>query len=89
MTAYRAFSGEWKAAFENADGFVEMLMAAFRLIMEAYGLPMLLGCLPWAVGLGLLGYAWSLRLILRRREYRRQRFMGAKTGPQPEANGAE
>lgn len=36
-------------------------------IFDVFGLPMFVGCLPWAIGGAWIGYVWSLRLISRHR----------------------
>jgi uncharacterized protein (DUF2062 family) len=51
------------------------LTAAWEItvaMVELWGLPMFLGCLPWAVVCGWIGYVWSLRFVTRRRESMRR-----------------
>jgi hypothetical protein len=64
-----------------ADQLVELLQADATFteslwiyavgIFDAWGAPMLLGCVPWAIGSAFLGYWWSLRLVRRFRLKRR------------------
>ena len=37
-------------------------------IFDVFGLPMIIGCLPWAIAGAWIGYVWSYRLISRHRE---------------------
>ena len=43
--------------------FLESLLIYVVGIFEAWGMPMMIGCVPWAIGGAFLGYWWSLRLI--------------------------
>ncbi len=52
--------------------FLESLLVYVVGIFEAWGMPMMIGCVPWAIGGAFLGYWWSLRLIYRFQN-RRQR----------------
>jgi uncharacterized protein (DUF2062 family) len=67
VPGYETFSRELMAALHvkahGADGF----WAQTRNLFELYGLPMLIGCLPWAVLGGWGGYAWTLTFLRRRR----------------------
>ena len=45
--------------------FLESLLIYVVGIFEAWGMPMMIGCVPWAIGGAFLGYWWSLRLIHR------------------------
>ncbi len=45
--------------------FLESLLIYVVGIFEAWGIPMMIGCVPWAIGGAFLGYWWSLRLIHR------------------------
>ena len=53
------------------------LTAAWEItvaMVELWGLPMFLGCVPWAVLSGWIGYRWTLRFVLRRQEAMRERL---------------
>ena len=45
--------------------FLESLLIYVVGIFEAWGMPMMIGCVPWAIGGAFLGYWWSLRFIHR------------------------
>jgi uncharacterized protein len=50
-------------------------------MVELWGLPMFLGCVPWAVLSGWIGYRWSLRFVTRRRDAMRERLaLNRRTG---------
>jgi hypothetical protein len=52
-------------------------------VVHKFGLPMMVGCVPWALLVSWIGYRWSLRLIVRRRarqaERRRRRHDDPRT----------
>ena len=51
------------------------LTAAWEItvaMVELWGLPMFLGCVPWAIIWGWVGYRWSLRFLTNRREAKRE-----------------
>ena len=50
--------------------FLESLLIYVVGIFEAWGMPMMIGCVPWAIGGAFLGYWWSLRLIHRFQDQR-------------------
>ena len=41
-------------------------------MIDLWGVPMFIGCVPWAVLFGWLGYRWSLRFVEHRRAMRRR-----------------
>ncbi len=53
--------------------FLESLWIYAAGIFEAWGVPMLLGSVPWSIASAFLGYWWSLRLIKRFRQRRHVR----------------
>jgi uncharacterized protein (DUF2062 family) len=53
-------------------------------IFEIWGVPMFIGCIPWAALCGWLGYRWSLKLI---REFRMRRVRRVMLG-EPGGEGA-
>lgn len=58
-------------------GFIESLFVYTVGIFETWGLPLLVGCVPWAIGGSWLGYVWCLKL-LRKLHARRQRKLEAR-----------
>ena len=68
---YAVFSERLMKLLQTDATFFESLWIYAVGIFEAWGAPMLIGCIPWAIGSAFLGYWWSLRLVLRFRERRR------------------
>jgi len=69
---YDAFSTrlhELLAANTDASALQEFWYGTIS-VLDAFGLPLFLGCVPWAVGLAVAGYFWSLRFVRRRHEAR-------------------
>jgi uncharacterized protein (DUF2062 family) len=59
------------------------LAAAWEItlaMVELWGLPMFLGCVPWACLCGWLGYLWSLRFVTRRRQAMQERLLRRQQG---------
>lgn len=72
---YDAFSSrlhELLAARPDASALEEFWYGTVS-VLDAFGLPLFLGCLPWAIGLAIGGYFWSLRFVRRRNEARAAR----------------
>jgi hypothetical protein len=70
---YAMFSAQLVKLLQTDASFLESLWIYAVGIFEAWGAPMLLGCVPWAIAAAFLGYWWSLRLIRRFRQRRRSR----------------
>ncbi|MBT7029236.1 MAG: DUF2062 domain-containing protein [Rhodospirillaceae bacterium] len=68
---YAMFSDRLGELLETDATFVESLWIYAIGIFEAWGVPMLLGSVPWSIAGAFLGYWWSLRLIRRFRDRRR------------------
>jgi hypothetical protein len=68
-------------------GVVVKVLKFFIFMVRTWGLPMLIGCIPYAVVSAWLGYAWSMRIVvnhrravLGRRLHRHDRHTGAALG---------
>ncbi len=79
---YEAFVGLWdKAMGESADvddmffGGFDWVWHYFTDVVGGWGLSMLVGCVPWAILIGWLGYVWSLSFVRHHREARHRRRM--------------
>ncbi len=57
-------------------------------VLDAFGLPLFLGCVPWAVGLAWIGYFWSLRFVRRRNEMRELRRARRRNRGHPTSESA-
>lgn len=73
LPGYDAFSAELMSALAvEVDGLKGIWLQTANLF-ELYGVPMLIGCVPWALIGGWLGYVWSAAYLRRR-----QRLTAAK-----------
>ena len=62
---YAMFQQRLVKLLQTDATFLESLLIYVVGIFEAWGMPMMIGCVPWAIGGAFLGYWWSLRLIHR------------------------
>ena len=72
---FSAFSTKLKEILSIDGGG---LMAAWDIMMamvELWGVPMFLGCVPWAIICSWIGYRWSLHFVIRRRQAMRERLL--------------
>lgn len=81
LPEFSAFSARMQELTEVETTWLEAFWIAVVRIFDSFGLPMFVGCVPYALIFGWLSYRWSLRLIgrlrtrrLRRREARRKRL---------------
>lgn len=66
LPGYQSFSGELMAALTvEADGLKGIWLQTANLF-DLYGVPMLIGCLPWALIGGWVGYIWTAAYLRRR-----------------------
>lgn len=70
---YEYFVAKWEGVLAAHNGFLETLYASVALIVHDQGVPMTIGCLPWAVLSAWLGYRWTLTFVERRRRKRGER----------------
>jgi len=71
--SYHQFSDLLDVTLSADAHMLEKLWLYVFNLFDAFGLPMFLGCIPWALVGAWLGYRWSLRMVLRHRERRRSR----------------
>ena len=89
MTGYGEFVALWDKNMASVDGgFWQSLSDSALLLLQDGGLPMVIGCLPWAALGAWAGYVWTLRFATRyqqarhrRHEARRARREAAAAGP--------
>lgn len=70
---YASFVGAWEQAFDGEVGLWEGLVAYAGIMARDWGLAMLVGSIPWAIGGGWLGYVLGLRFARARRARRMAR----------------
>jgi uncharacterized protein (DUF2062 family) len=80
LSGYNEFASIWgKSEVDaNAMGYWEGLWAYAVILFEGWGLPMVIGCLPWSALGGWAGYVWSLRFIERHREAKHRRAVARR-----------
>lgn len=74
LADYMAFTDDLQAALSSNDSIVHSLWIYTIRLFEIWGVPMFVGCVPWAIVSAWLGYRWSLRLIQRFRDRRQRRL---------------
>ena len=73
---YDSFAAMLEDTLSTDAGWLETLWVYTWGLFERFGVPMFVGCIPWALLGAWVGYRWSLGFILRiraARERRRQR----------------
>lgn len=72
--AYDKFVADWQSTWTGDAGWAQKFYAYVKIVAHEQGLPMAIGCVPWAFGSGWLGYRWSLKFIRVRRARRIRRI---------------
>ena len=69
LSGYEEFSRQWDAMVRQGSemSYFESLWKEMSIAAEVWGVPLLIGCLPWSVLGGFAGYYLSLRFIRRHR----------------------
>ena len=67
IRSFDAFDASFFAGADAEQGWFDSLWAGTMALFEHYGLPMFVGCIPWAIAMGWVGYRFSLALIIRTR----------------------
>lgn len=81
---YATVVGRLKTALLTGDDFWSSLWGVLQALIADTGVPLAVGCIPYAIGLGWGGYVWSLA-YLRRRQARRLSLMEARAKAVPHA----
>ena len=81
LSGYEEFSRQWEALVSQGSdmSYFESLWREMSIAAEVWGVPLLLGCLPWSVLGGLSGYYLSLRCIRSHRAAKQRRRLQQKT----------
>lgn len=84
---YAAYTVRLERAMADVDhaSWWEEVIIKFQSVMDAFGLPLFVGWVPWAIVLSIVGYHWSLVFVRRmraardnRRRQRRRRILGRR-----------
>ena len=75
LSGYMEFSRQWENLIsQNKEmGFFSKLWADMSIAGRVWGIPLVLGCLPWSIIGGFLSYYLSLSFILRHRLLKQRR----------------
>jgi uncharacterized protein (DUF2062 family) len=71
LTGYEGFLKLMDGASDVSLGDWEAICGWFEVIIEGWGVSMLVGCVPWAILSGWIAYIWSLAFV---RNYRAKRL---------------
>lgn len=80
MAGYKSFLALWDGAMGTVPADGDMLATAghYGDILLGWGLAMVVGCIPWAVVVGWLGYVWTLRFLRRHHAQRLERAIARR-----------
>lgn len=70
-SGYQGFVEKWEAVLANAGGVIDSVLVSAKMIAQDQGIPLMVGCLPYAFGGAWVSYQWSLKYVRRRRLARR------------------
>ncbi|MBK8908111.1 MAG: DUF2062 domain-containing protein [Rhodospirillales bacterium] len=73
-SGYAHFAAAWEAAL-SVEGLWQGIVAWAQVIWTEQGLPMFIGCVPYAIGSAWLGYRLSVAYIVRLRRMKRMRAL--------------
>jgi len=75
MTGYSEFMKHWDSQVGDDAALTlwDSVWARTVMLLKGWGLPMLIGCVPWAVLGAWVGYYWSLGFLRRYRSSRERR----------------
>ena len=73
IPGYRAFASQIASSLEHGDGLIAATVHSGINLMTAFGLPLFIGSLPWALVIGIFGYIWSLKFVRHHRKVREER----------------
>jgi uncharacterized protein (DUF2062 family) len=87
LSGYHHFLALWQdnVGAQEQQGTFDWLVY-FEQLIVGWGLPMLVGSIPWAAAGGWLGYVWTLRFVRRHREARQRRHLARRRAARPRTN---
>jgi len=74
IAGYEAFAALFASTAPPDAGFFEAIWAWIQMLLTYWGLPIVLGSIPWTILMGWLGYRISLKVIRAYRQRRAQRM---------------
>lgn len=73
LVGYSTFVAKLNTALAVDVGWLEAFWVYTVTLFQEFGLPMAIGCVPWALLAAWLGYRWTLRFVRRRQAVRTAR----------------
>lgn len=76
LSGYDSFERVWSVLLTTEGGSWERMVTWFHALIADWGLPLVVGCIPWSIVCGFLGYRISYNFVVRYRAgraLRRQR----------------
>lgn len=74
LSNFGDFENLWLIAVNPDMGFFEMLGNWFVVLFEGWGVPMLIGCIPWCLLASAAGYYLSFKFVVNYRKEKTLRF---------------
>ena len=88
IAGYDHFAHAWEAALE-AEGYIRSIVAYAKTVASEQGVPIAIGSIPYAFGMGWLGYRWSLKFVIGLRKARHERKVRKECAKAAEAGAEE
>lgn len=73
LSGYESFKRVWSVLLVSKGSSWDRFVAWLDIMIADWGLPMVVGCIPWAIVAGWLGYRLTLNFVIRHREGRKAR----------------
>lgn len=73
LSGYDSFERVWVVLLTSEGGSWDRIVAWFLALIADWGLPLVIGCLPWSIMSGWLAYRISFNFVVRHREGRTMR----------------
>ncbi len=74
IAGYDAFAALFASAAPEGAGFFEAVWAWIKTLMSTWGIPIVLGSIPWTILIGWVGYRLSLNFLTAYRRRRAERM---------------
>ncbi len=75
---FDAFVAQFENAMGSGGGWLTAMWRDLIGLFDVFGTPMIVGCVPWAILFGVIGYVWTARFVTRRRGVRAARRLAAQ-----------